>query len=168
MIHTISEFEKYWKHESEATRKLLEQLTDKSLSQAVAPQDRTLGRIAWHLATTISEMMGRTGLCIAGSKQDDPVPPTAAAIVLGYNLASQSLTDQVKTQWTDATLEIEDDMYGEHWKRGATLAALILHQAHHRGQMTVLMRQAGLKVPGVAYGPAREEWANFGMAAPEV
>jgi len=42
------------------------------------------------------------------------------------------------------------------------LVSLITHQAHHRGQMTVLMRQAGLKVPGV-YGPAREEWAAMGM-----
>ncbi|MBI2416475.1 MAG: hypothetical protein HYV28_00920 [Ignavibacteriales bacterium] len=30
--------------------------------------------------------------------------------------------------------------------------------------MTVLMRQAGLKVPG-AYGPSREEWAAYGMPA---
>jgi uncharacterized damage-inducible protein DinB len=36
------------------------------------------------------------------------------------------------------------------------------HLIHHRGQLTVLMRQAGLKVPGV-YGPAREEWAAMGM-----
>jgi hypothetical protein len=33
--------------------------------------------------------------------------------------------------------------------------------------MTVLMRQAGLKVPGV-YGPAREEWAAYGMPPPAV
>ena len=32
---------------------------------------------------------------------------------------------------------------------------LINHQNHHRGQMTVLMRQAGLTVPGV-YGPAKK------------
>jgi hypothetical protein len=30
----------------------------------------------------------------------------------------------------------------------------------------VLMRQAGLSVPGV-YGPAREEWAAMGMPAME-
>ena len=41
---------------------------------------------------------------------------------------------------------------------------LINHQNHHRGQMTVLMRQAGLTVPGV-YGPAKEEWATAGMEA---
>ena len=58
-------------------------------------------------------------------------------------------------------------MYGDKWKRGITLNVLITHQAHHRGQMTVLMRQAGLKVPGV-YGPSREEWAGTGAAPPEI
>jgi len=35
---------------------------------------------------------------------------------------------------------------------------LIAHQGHHRAQMTVLMRQAGLKVPGV-YGPSEADKA---------
>jgi uncharacterized damage-inducible protein DinB len=55
-------------------------------------------------------------------------------------------------------------MYGQRWKRGFTLTALVEHQIHHRGQMTVLMRQAGLRVPGI-YGPAREDWASMGMKA---
>jgi len=55
---------------------------------------------------------------------------------------------------------------GQTWKQGDVLSSLILHQAHHRGQMTVLMRQAGLAVPGI-YGPAKEEWAAMGMAAPK-
>lgn len=33
--------------------------------------------------------------------------------------------------------------------------------------MTVLMRQAGLVVPGI-YGPSKEEWANFGMESPQI
>jgi uncharacterized damage-inducible protein DinB len=55
-------------------------------------------------------------------------------------------------------------MYGETWKRGQTLLYLMLHNAHHRGQITVLMRQAGLPVVGI-YGPAREEWEAMGMPA---
>ncbi len=43
---------------------------------------------------------------------------------------------------------------------------LITHQAHHRGQMTVLMRLVGLKVPGV-YRPSKDEWVSFGMPAME-
>lgn len=53
-------------------------------------------------------------------------------------------------------------MYGEMWKKGKILAILINHQSHHRAQLTVLMRQAGLKVPGV-YGPSKEEWGEYGM-----
>ncbi|MGB5893715.1 MAG: DinB family protein, partial [Ignavibacteriaceae bacterium] len=37
---------------------------------------------------------------------------------------------------------------------------------HHRGQLTVIMRLAGLKVLGV-YGPAGEERANMGIKAQE-
>lgn len=38
-------------------------------------------------------------------------------------------------------------------------------ETHHLGQMTVLMRQAGLNVPGV-YGPSKEEWTAYGMPEP--
>ena len=84
-----------------------------------------------------------------------------------YEQAGLSVLEAVKSQWTDATLEASDAMYGQMWKRGYTLTALIFHQIHHRGQMTVLMRQAGLPVPGL-YGPAREEWAQWGMPVPSV
>ena len=47
------------------------------------------------------------------------------------------------------------------WTKGQALSVLLVHQIHHRGQMTVLMRQAGLKVPGI-YGPALEEWERYG------
>ncbi len=42
---------------------------------------------------------------------------------------------------------------------------LIGPETHHLGQMTELMRQAGLKVPGV-YGPSKEEWTAYGMPVP--
>lgn len=35
------------------------------------------------------------------------------------------------------------------------------------GEMTVLMRQAGLVIPGVC-GPAREQWSQLGQEAPEL
>jgi uncharacterized damage-inducible protein DinB len=166
MFRKRADFEKTWSQESEATLKVLRALTDASLQQAVAPSDRTLGRMAWHLAQTIGEMLARTGLAIAGPPEHAPVPARATEIVAAYETAARSLQEQL-AKWDDAALLAEDDMYGERWPRGVTLFALVAHQAHHRGQMTVLMRQAGLAVPGV-YGPAREEWAAFGMPAPAV
>jgi uncharacterized damage-inducible protein DinB len=167
MFTRVRDFEKVWRSESESTLKLLRALTDASLSQAVGPEDRTLGRVAWHIVASVPEMAERTGLRIDGARMDDPVPAAAASIVAAYERVSAPLLAQVATEWTDATLEVEDEMYGEKWKRGFTLQALIAHQTHHRGQMTVLMRQAGLKVPGV-YGPAREEWSAYGAPAPAV
>lgn len=52
------------------------------------------------------------------------------------------------------------------WSRGKTLGVLITHQIHHRAQLTIVMRLAGLKVPGV-YGPAKEEWVGYGMEPQE-
>lgn len=113
MIATIAEFEGVWAYEADATRKVFAELTDASLGQAVVPGHRTLGRLAWHIATSISEMMGRTGLTIAGPPHDDPVPTSARAIQEAYDTAAASLLAEIKAKWTDATLRQEDDMYGE-------------------------------------------------------
>ncbi len=166
MFRRVADFLATWEQERAGTLRILEALDDRSLAQATSEDHRTLGRLAWHVTNTIAEMMERTGLEIGGPAYDAPVPPNAAAIVEAYQTSSKHLADQV-AGWSDASLETEDEMYGERWARGRTLLALLAHQAHHRGQMTVLMRQAGLKVPGV-YGPAREEWAAWGMQPPAV
>ncbi len=167
MFHSIREFSQTWRQHSDATRKIMSALSEKSLSQKVSPEDRTLGRIAWHIVQTIPEMAGRTGLKIYGPKADSPLPKTALEIQQGYDTAAKSLEEQINKTWDDSTLKIEDDMYGSNWPRGLSLRIIIDHEIHHRGQMTVLMRQSGLIVPGV-FGPAREEWAQHGMAAPEI
>ena len=167
MFRRVADFQKAWEGEREGTLKILRALNDASLAQSVTNDDRTLGRMAWHLAQSVSEMMPRTGLSIGGPAQDAPVPSSAATIAEVYETASKKVADEIAAKWTDETLEVEDDMYGMKWSRGQTPTALVVHQAHHRGQMTVLMRQAGLTVPGV-YGPAREEWAAHGIKAPKV
>jgi len=167
MFTKIAQFEGAWKHEAESTLKLLDVLTDASLKQAVTPDDRTLGRIAWHITTSISEMMERAGIKVGGPAPDSLPPASGAEIRSAYAGVSSALVDRIKSDWKDETLQVKDDMYGESWERGFTLMVLITHQIHHRGQMTVLMRQAGLRVPGI-YGPAREEWVAYGMPAPAV
>lgn len=167
MIHTIKDFEVIWTEERDRTCKIFGQLNDQSLTQAVEPEGRTLGRMAWHITLSIPEMMSQTGLTFSVRVVESPVPTSAYEIQATYSLLSSELIAQIKTHWTDQTLEISDEMYGQHWKRGFTLTALIFHQIHHRGQMTLLMRLAGLKVPGL-FGPAREEWSSLGMSTPAI
>ncbi|HEX2788717.1 MAG TPA: DinB family protein [Ignavibacteria bacterium] len=166
MYHSLEEFYKDWAYESSATLKLLNLLTDESLNQRVTPDSRSLGFLANHLAHTIVEMPALTGIKVKVDCSATEPPSSAKEIAEIYKKASDSLIEEIKKNWNDKTLEQEDNMYGEIWKRGYTLYCLILHQTHHRGQMTVLMRQAGLKVVGM-YGPAKEEWAEMGMPAME-
>jgi len=167
MIHSIEEFEKYFKAETDYTRKVLGALTDASLSQSICDGHRTLGRMAWHITTTLPEMMSHAGLDFGEFNHEAPVPATAKEILNAYATLSSRLIGGVKKNWTDETLEQEDEMYGETWKRGYTLSILLLHEIHHRGQMTVLMRQAGVVVPSI-YGPAKEGWADYGAPVPEI
>ncbi len=150
---------------SASTSKIFAALSDESLAHCVADGHRSLGGMAWHIVTTIPEMMKQVGLPLSSVDHESLPPKTASAICAGYEAAMTELTAAIKDSWDDATLESVDDLYGEKWARGLTLTILLNHEIHHRGQMTVLMRQAGLKVPGI-YGPAAEEWESMGMLKP--
>jgi len=162
MYRVVDDFLQDWAYESEATLKLLSQMTPQSLQQKVIPEGRSLGRLAWHLVLTLPEMLNRTGLGIKGPAESADIPETVQEIIEAYRQAAKEVSQQINKKWKDSDLLEEIDMYGEKWKKGKVLLSLILHQTHHRAQMTVLMRQAGLKVPGI-YGPSREEWQEMKM-----
>ena len=166
MFHTIAEYSFAWQHETASTLKLMEALNDASLAQKVTPEGRSLGRLAWHIVQTLGEMGGHAGLAVDAANEKTPQPAGAAELAAAYKAGADAVAKAVTSAWKDADLPVEIEMYGEKWTRAMALQALISHEIHHRGQMTVLMRQAGLKVPGI-YGPAREEWAAYGMPAQE-
>lgn len=164
MFRRISDFEKAWGYEAEMTGKVLQTLTDTGMHQKVTENGRTLGFLGWHLTQTLGEMLALVGLTVDAPAEDAACPAKASEIAAAYEKAAASVSREVTSSWNDETLLQKDEMYGETWSRGMTLFYLIAHQAHHRGQMTVLMRQAGLPVPGV-YGPSKEEWAALGAPA---
>jgi len=124
MYTSLASFHTAWQYESESTQKLLDRLTDASLSRALYPGGRTVGRLAWHLAQSIPEMLNRTGLVVSGAGEHDAAPAHAAEITAAYRTAAASLSAQLHATWTDATLLETDDMYGETWPRSARPTAL--------------------------------------------
>jgi uncharacterized damage-inducible protein DinB len=166
MYRTIEDFTDDWRQETSSTLRIFRTLTDASLTQRVTGEGRSLGFLAWHITKSLGEVGDRAGLHVPLPADDISMPAKAADIVGTYLSTARSLGDEVRQHWNNSSLEEEVDMYGEKWKRGFALAALIRHQTHHCGQMTVLMRQAGLLVAGVC-GPSKEEWARWGMPAKE-
>ena len=64
MLRKIEDFQKDWAYEVESTGKILNALTDESLSQKVTEDGRSLGFLGWHLTQTLGEMLGLVGLKI--------------------------------------------------------------------------------------------------------
>lgn len=164
MYMTIQNFLEEYRNETMATQRLLDALTDESLKQEVAPGYRTLGHLAWHLVPN-GGILKPTGLRYEAPEEQNEPPASAAAIAEAYGSASASLLEAVESQWTDGKLQETATIFGQEWKNGKTLDLFLKHEIHHRGQLTTLMRQAGLSVSGV-YGPTKEEWAAMGVPAP--
>jgi len=164
MYRKTDDFINEWNYESESTLKLFKNITSGVLNKKDHENVRSIARLAWHITITLSEMLNKGGLNVSGPDEHSNPPETIEEVISAYESSAKSVSGQVKKTWTDANLEEEVNMYGENWKKGTILNVLVKHQAHHRGQLTVLMRQAGLKVPGV-YGPVKEDWALYNMPA---
>ncbi|MDR6552553.1 DinB family protein [Paenibacillus qinlingensis] len=162
MIKMIEDFAIEYSREAQGTQRVFDVLTDASLAQKITPELRSLGQIAWHIATTIHEMLSRTGLTFDAPEGEEIAPASAKTIADTYRTSSAAAIAAIRSQWTDEKLTETSDMYGDQWPNGLTLRVLISHEIHHRGEMIVLMRQAGLLVPDI-YGPTRESWIGMGM-----
>ena len=165
MYVTISDFIKEWNREAMLTQNVLDGLTDESLKQQVYPEGRTLGRIAWHLTTNIPDYLTHFGLNIDGVKNAENVPTSAKEIVETFKEVSFLVAQIIEKQWTDKSIEQIQEAFGRQESNAQILMGLIKHIVHHRGQITVLMRQAGLKPFGV-YGPPKEDWIHLGVENP--
>jgi uncharacterized damage-inducible protein DinB len=169
MYRHIRDFETIWRDEAAKTLEFLDAIPEEAADTVLAEGHRSLRRLAWHLCETLVEMPAHMELRVEGF----PGEPGATA-PLGsmkairevYATCSASLLTQIRS-CNDMALAMTWPFYGEKWTGALALHILVGHQAHHRGQMSVLMRQAGLKVPG-AYGPAKEDWGAFGMPEPQV
>jgi uncharacterized damage-inducible protein DinB len=161
MFINVEEFITEWKLEEENTLKLLNVMTDESLDQSIGDDLRSLGELAWHITTAIKEIISESGLQFEAPTGKDEMPGSAKEISEKYSQASNAMIEAVKLKWTDESLKEMIKAFGfMEMPIFALLRMAIQHQTHHRGQMTVLMRQAGLVIPGM-YGPSREEWASM-------
>ena len=173
MFRRVDDFKTIWQQEAEKTLAVLAAIPDAAAHQAVDTHHRDLRRLAWHLVETVLELPQNLGLRVkgpvglgSGGFISTPPPPTMAEVAATYQTVSDSLLDHIGS-WSNTELGRNFTLYGETWTGAFALYVLVSHQTHHRAQMTVLMRQAGLHVPSI-YGPTKEGWAEFGLEAPKV
>jgi uncharacterized damage-inducible protein DinB len=155
MFRTVEDFLDSWKMESNSTLRVFGALSDASLSQSVAPGAYSLDSLAKHITISILKIPEHAGLLTMPAEL--PAMNTVAEIVSAYEHNAKQVANAAGKLNSEQLAE-EIPVFGRTMRRGQVLTMLIAHQGHHRAQMTVLMRQAGLKVPGV-YGPSEADKA---------
>ncbi len=154
MYRKVEDFLEDWTVASEGTANVMKAMTDEKLDQAIVEGHSSLGWLSWHLVGAAGAFGHFAGFQVQGPGREEPQPTSAQEIVKRYETLAQAIKEEA-TKLSDEDLLGEVTGFTGPTKRGKLLSMLISHETHHRGQMTVLLRQAGLTVPPIM-GPTKE------------
>ena len=158
----IDSFLQELEHEAKTTRRVLERVPDNQLGWRPHPKSRTLGELALHVAGTPGEVAKLAAQSeIQAPDFKDAVPASAAELLpaLDHSIATAR---QLLAKMDDATLNgtWRVKRNGQEvlaMPRSALLRSIMLnHWYHHRGQLSVYLRELGVPVPSI-YGPSADE-----------
>lgn len=154
MYRTVEDFIADWKVNADGTLRTINTLSDESLQVSIVEGHNSLGWLAWHLVSSIGFFCSTVGLNVPKIDPKAPVPTSVQEIAAKYDELAKAVVEQASTL-SDEDIVAEVNSFAGPIARGKFLRTFIDHQTHHRGQMTVLIRQAGL-VPPALLGPTKE------------
>ena len=149
--------------EASTTRRVLERVPESKLTWKPHPKARTLGQLALHVAMVpgaVAEFVAQPSP-VQAPQFTDPSPASAAELVPMLD-ASVSKARRLLEKMDDSTvLATWRMMQGDREllaiPRIAMLRAIMLnHWYHHRGQLSVYLRELDVPLPSI-YGPSADE-----------
>jgi uncharacterized damage-inducible protein DinB len=156
--------------EAQITRRVLERVPESGLSWRPHEKSMTLGQLALHVATTPG------GVAEIASLPDLDEPPAFARPQAASTAELLPALEQSLARARELVGAMSDEAMQEIWTlrvngaavmavpRGALLRSIMLnHWYHHRGQLSVYLRQLNVPLPSI-YGPSADE-NPFAMAA---
>ena len=162
---TIEELLQELEQEAQATRRVLERVPDDRLDWRPHDRSLTLGQLAMHVATlpgALAELSTRATFDV-GTEIPRPGARSAAELLATLD-RSVAEARAVLGGMNDGALDTPWRMVSGAREvgavpRGAFLRSVLFnHWYHHRGQLTVYLRQTGAPVPAI-YGDSADERA---------
>jgi uncharacterized damage-inducible protein DinB len=150
--------------EARSTRRVLERVPDNRLGWRPHEKSRTLGQLAWHIAVVpgaVAEFVALPSPAQAPEVRPDPTPAKSAELIPALD-QSIAKAKKILGGMDDATLMatwrmMKGDREIFAIPRAAMLRSVMLnHWYHHRGQLTVYLRELGVPLPSI-YGPTADE-----------
>jgi uncharacterized damage-inducible protein DinB len=148
--------------EAQTTRRVLERVPELHLAWRPHAKARTLGELALHVATVpggVAEIAAQSQ--VQAPQFTDPSPKSTAELIPALD-RSVATAKKLLGGMDDATLTATWRMMrGEQevfsLPRVALLRSIMLnHWYHHRGQLTVYLRELDVAIPSI-YGPSADE-----------
>ncbi|HJQ40117.1 MAG TPA: DinB family protein [Thermoanaerobaculia bacterium] len=159
MKNELERFLEVWERDAAKTLALLESLPEDSYDFRPDPDGRSIGELAWHLAE--AEAYGSFGIEQGGFAQGTRPPGlerprTIAELKPGFERIHGDAVARVRNL-SDADLDRKVTFFtGDPWAiRHLLWEFMLLHNVHHRGQLSMMCRQAGGH-PASLFGPTRE------------
>jgi uncharacterized damage-inducible protein DinB len=150
-------------HEAQTTRRVLERVPGDKLGWKPHPKSYSLGQLATHIAETPGVIAGwvtQPKLEVSGGFEQKSA--TSTAEILSALEASLTKAKEVVRGLDDATALSTWSLISSGktlmtMPRLAVIRALLLnHWYHHRGQLSVYLRELDVPVPAI-YGPSADE-----------
>lgn len=149
--------------EAATTRRVLERLPDGHMAWRPAAKARTLGQLALHVATTPGAVaaMASTSPAQVPSFGEEPSAATTAEVLAALDQSVAQARALVGAMDDATLLGTWRLMAGEReimaMPRIALLRSIMLnHWYHHRGQLSVYLRELDVPLPSI-YGPSADE-----------
>ena len=149
--------------EAQTTRRVLERVPDNQLAWRPHEKARTLGELALHIAIvpgSVAELVA-TQSTVQAPKFTDPNPKSASELIptLDESIAKAKKLlggmDDTALMSTWRMMQGERELFA--LPRIALLRSIMLnHWYHHRGQLTVYLRELDVPIPSI-YGPSADE-----------
>jgi uncharacterized damage-inducible protein DinB len=159
---TIKEFLQEFEQEVQTTRRVLERVPADRLAWKPHDKSMSLGQLALHVATVpgaVAEISGQSPF--PAPKFEHPSPASAAELIPALD-QSLAKVREILGKMDDAALArtwrvVDGDREVMAIPVAALFRSIMLnHWYHHRGQLSVYLRQVGVPVPSI-YGPSADE-----------
>jgi uncharacterized damage-inducible protein DinB len=150
--------------ELQQTRRVLERVTTERLDWKHHDKSRSFGELAQHLAELPSlalRVVEHDEIDFGTPFPKRPPITTSQELLATFDQNAAKLVTAVNACDDDRLLASFKMRRGDHVFFDASRVAAvrrmgISHMIHHRGQLTVFLRELGIPVPGV-YGPSADE-----------
>jgi uncharacterized damage-inducible protein DinB len=153
MFATVKDAVATLSSQANITRSVLAAVPETSWSWKPQPISRSAGELAWHVATGLHWFVA-DALKLRIPPKPAAAPATSAAVVEAFDALARDCIAAVKNQ-DDAWIRMSADFFGTPTTNGGILGTQVIHEAHHRGQLSTYIRINGGKVPAIC-GPSAD------------